>query len=159
MGGRKPKEITAVCFPGGGAGRTNPLLISPHAGQAERRLENLAKTSEPSCGRGAPGPEPGSPAVGPPPRGRCPWAVAFRGAGAGRPAVPPSPHFYFCNKNAQCRAARGSSLGKREAPGNSWSLRKEKYASQGADTLLLPLSWKRSRSSSLLLVLNPLHSL
>lgn len=35
IGKWKPKEIIAVCFPGGGAGRINPFVIFPHAGQAD----------------------------------------------------------------------------------------------------------------------------
>lgn len=37
IGKWKPKEIIAVCFPGGGAGRINPFVIFPHAGQADTR--------------------------------------------------------------------------------------------------------------------------
>ena len=35
IGKRKPKEMIAVCFPHGGAGRINPFVVFPHAGQAD----------------------------------------------------------------------------------------------------------------------------
>lgn len=124
-GKRKPKEIIAVCFPWGGAGRINPFVMSPHAGQAhthtvagDRRLEGLAKISKPSCRRRVPKTELGyQEAAGCIYlRGRRPWALVWRLLGSRSRATCCVPQ-----PRAQSAAARRSCQGKKEAPGKSWT--------------------------------------